>query len=243
VDDRTIGRTAFLGVLGAGLAGLFFGRDAVRLVGKIVPGGVESLVPSSGWRIYTVGTRMPNIAPADYHLRVVGHVERPTTLTLADLRSLPRAEQVSDFHCVTGWSVSDVRWAGVRLDDVIATARPKQGWRSLRFVSDEVPYYDSLTSEQALLPDVMLALEMDGGPLSRPHGAPARVVMPQMFGYKSVKWVSGIEVLTDVIPGYWEQHGYDADAWIGGSTPPGIVPSALPREPLVALSPRTAAGA
>ena len=236
MDDRKIGRTAFLGVLGAGLAGLFFARDAVRLVGKVVPDGVEALVPSSGWRIYTIAASMPDIAPADYRLRIAGHVERATTLTLADLRSLARAEQVSDFHCVTGWSVSDVRWAGVRLDDVIATARPEPGWRSLRFVSDEAPYEDSLTSEQALLPDVMLALEMDGGPLSRPHGGPARVVMPQMYGYKSVKWVTGIEVRKDVKPGYWEQHGYDADAWVGRSTPPGIFPSALSRAPLVDLS-------
>ncbi len=90
-----------------------------------------------------------------------------------------------------------------------------------------MPYDDSLTHEQALLGDVMLALDMDGKPLSRPHGAPARVVMPQMYGYKSVKWVTRIEVRTDVLPGYWEQHGYDADAWIGRSTPPGIFPSAL----------------
>jgi DMSO/TMAO reductase YedYZ molybdopterin-dependent catalytic subunit len=228
VDDRTIGRAAFLGVVGAGIAGLFFARNTLGLIGKLVPDGIESLVPSSEWRIYTIGRSMPKIAPADYRLRIVGHVERPTTLTLTDLRSLPRAEQVSDFHCVTGWSVSDVRWAGVRLDDVIASARPKPGWKSLRFVSDEAPYDDSLTSEQALLPDAMLALEMDGGPLSRPHGGPARVVMPQMYGYKSVKWVTGIDVRTDVKPGYWEQHGYDADAWVGRSTPPGIFPSALP---------------
>jgi DMSO/TMAO reductase YedYZ molybdopterin-dependent catalytic subunit len=217
VDDRTIGRAAFLGVLGAGLAGLFFARDAVGLVGKVVPDRVASLVPSSGWRIYTIGSRMPSIAPAEYRLEVAGHVERPTTLTLADLRALPRAEQVSDFHCVTGWSVYDVRWGGVRLQDVLDAARPRPGWKSLRFVSDEVPYDDSLTDVQALLPDVMLALDMDGGPLSRPHGGPARVVMPQMYGYKSVKWVTRIEVRTDVLPGYWEQHGYDADAWIGRS--------------------------
>ncbi len=235
VDDRTFGRAAFLGALGAGIAGLFFARDAFRLVGKAVPDGVESLVPAGEWRIYTIGASMPSIAPSDYRLRIAGHVERVTMLTLSDLRSLPRAEQVSDFHCVTGWSVSNVRWAGVRLDDVIATARPKQGWRSLRFVSDEAPYNDSLTPEQALLPDVMLALEMDGGPLSRPHGGPARVVMPQMYGYKSVKWVTGIDVRTDVIPGYWEQHGYDADAWVGRSTPPGIVPSVLSGSTLVDL--------
>ena len=89
-----------------GSPGCFFARDIFGLFGKVVPDGVESLVPSSGWRIYTIGSSMPSIAPADYRLRIVGHVERPTTLTLADLRSLPRAEQVSDFHCVTGWSVS-----------------------------------------------------------------------------------------------------------------------------------------
>ena len=217
MDDRTIGRAAFLGVVGAGLAGLFFARDAVGLVGKVVPDPVRSLVPSSGWRIYTIGSSMPRITPAEYRLKVTGHVERPATLTMADLRGLPRAEQVSDFHCVTGWSVYDVRWAGVRIEDVLAAARPKPGWKSLRFVSDEVPYDDSLTDEQALLPDTMLAFDMDGKPLSRPHGAPVRVVMPRMYGYKSVKWVTGIEVRTDVIPGYWEQHGYDADAWIGRS--------------------------
>jgi DMSO/TMAO reductase YedYZ molybdopterin-dependent catalytic subunit len=217
VDDRTIGRAAFLGVLGAGIAGLFFARDAVGLVGKVVPDGVESLVPSNGWRIYTIGSSMPRITAAEYRLKITGHVERPTTLTMADLRGLPRAQQVSDFHCVTGWSVYDVRWAGVRIADVLERAQPKAGWKSLRFVSDELPYDDSLTDEQALLPDTMLAFDMDGKPLSRPHGAPVRVVMPRMYGYKSVKWVTGIEVRTDVIPGYWEQHGYDADAWIGRS--------------------------
>ena len=217
MDDRLIGRAAFLGVVGVGIAGLFVGRDALGLLGKVVPDGVESLVPSNGWRIYTIGSSMPRIAPAEYRLQITGAVEQPVTLNLADLRSLPRAEQVSSFHCVTGWSVNDVHWGGVRLADVIGQARPKDGWRSLRFISDEVPYDDSLTAEQALLPDVMLALDMDGEPLSRPHGAPARVVMPQMYGYKSVKWVTRIEVRPDVLPGYREQHGYDADAWLGRS--------------------------
>jgi DMSO/TMAO reductase YedYZ molybdopterin-dependent catalytic subunit len=217
VNDRLIGRAGFLGLLGAGVAGLFFARDATGLLGRVVPDRVQSILPSNGWRIYTIGARMPDIAPDEYRLRVVGHVERPVALTLPQLRALPRAEQVSDFHCVTGWSVYDVQWGGVRLADVLAAAGPRDGWRSLRFVSDEVPYDDSLTADQAMLPDVMLALDMDGEPLSRPHGAPARVVMPRMYGYKSVKWVTRIEVRRDVLPGYWEQHGYDADAWIGDS--------------------------
>jgi DMSO/TMAO reductase YedYZ molybdopterin-dependent catalytic subunit len=58
---------------------------------------------------------------------------------------------------------------------------------------------------------------MDGQPLPRPHGAPVRLVVPRMYGYKSVKWVTRIEVRNDLQPGYWEQRGYDADAWIGDS--------------------------
>jgi DMSO/TMAO reductase YedYZ molybdopterin-dependent catalytic subunit len=218
VDDRTIGRAAFLGLLAAGTAGLFVGRDATRLIGRLVPDRLQAIVPTSGWRIYTIGTSLPAIAPEAYRLRIDGAVERPTTLTLADLRALPRQSQVSDFHCVTGWSVENVAWGGVRLPELLALARPRPSARLLRFVSEELPYDDTLTLEQALLADVMLALDMDGGPLTRPHGAPARLVVPRMYGYKSVKWVTRIELLADTSRlGYWEQRGYDRDAWVGGS--------------------------
>jgi molybdopterin-dependent oxidoreductase-like protein protein len=78
---------------------------------------VRDLVPSTGWRIYTVAPAMPRFDPRTWRLRIDGLVERPQILSYGDLRRLPRAEQVSDFHCVTGWSVSGVRWAGVRITD------------------------------------------------------------------------------------------------------------------------------
>ena len=179
MNDRAIGRAGFLGILGAGAVGLFLARDFTGLLDRAVPKSVSAIVPTGGWRIYTVGSSMPNVAPAAYRLRVDGLVAAPKTFTLADLKAMPRAEQVSDFHCVTGWVVKNVRWAGVRIDDVLERAGAKQGVSALRFVSAEVPYEDSLTLEQALLPDVMLAYEMDGKPLSRPHGAPVRLVMPR----------------------------------------------------------------
>ena len=218
MHDRTLGRAAFLGLVGAGVAGLFVGRDALGLLGRIVPDGVESIVPTSGWRIYTIGSSVPNLDPHAYRLTVGGAVERPLTYTLADLRKLPRAEQVSDFHCVTGWRVENVHWAGVRLRDVLAEAGLRPTAKALRFVSAEVPYDDTLTLPQAFGADVMLALEMDGEPLSHGHGFPARVVMPRMYGYKSVKWVTRIEARTAYTDlGFWEQRGYDKDAWIGAS--------------------------
>jgi hypothetical protein len=217
VNDRLIGRGAFLGLLGAGALGLVWGRKIADGAERLIPDFVPQLGSDKGWRIYTIGDRIPQIDPASYRLQVEGMVERPLSLSLADLRALPRADQVSDFHCVTGWSVDDVAWGGVRFKDVLAEAGARPGARSLRFISDEVPYTDTLSLPQALLPDVMLALDMDGKPLSAPHGAPVRVVMPQMYGYKSVKWVNRIEVRRDFVSGYWETNGYDSDAWIGRS--------------------------
>ncbi len=188
--DRLIGRGAFLGLVGAGVAGLFYGRQATDLVGRIVPNSVESIVPTSGWRIYTIGTSIPRLDPAAYRLQIGGAVKRPVTYTLADLRSLPRVEQVSDFKCVTGWRIKNVHWSGIRFKDVLAEAGLQPSANTLRFVSAEVPYDDTLTLPQALANDVLLALEMDGKPLSDGHGYPARVVMPSMYGYKGVKWVT-----------------------------------------------------
>ena len=217
MNDRTIGRAGFLGLLGAGALGLFFAKDFTGVLDRAVPKSVSAIVPTGGWRIYTVGASMPKFDPATYRLRVDGLVGSPASYSLADLKAMPRAEQVSDFHCVTGWSVTGVRWAGVRIADLLERAGATSSVGALRFVSAEKPYEDSLTLEQALLPDVMLAYEMDGGPISRPHGAPVRLVMPEMYGYKSVKWVNHIELGKTPQPGYWEQHGYDADAWLGKS--------------------------
>jgi DMSO/TMAO reductase YedYZ molybdopterin-dependent catalytic subunit len=217
MDDRLIGRAGFLGLLGAGVAGLFFARDVTGLLGRALPSGASFLPGQGSWRIYTIADRMPSIAPAAYRLRIDGEVGNPTTLTMADLRALPQAVQTSDFHCVTGWTVPNVRWRGVRFQDVLQAASPLPSAKYVRFVSAEQPYDDSLTLEQAFLPDVMLATEMDGQPLTRPHGGPARVVMPRMYGYKNVKWVTRIELGSEPKPGYWEIHGYDTDAWIGRS--------------------------
>ncbi|MEI7761316.1 MAG: molybdopterin-dependent oxidoreductase [Thermoleophilia bacterium] len=217
MNDRTIGRAGFLGILGVGTVGLFLAKDATGLFDRAIPRSLSAIVPTSGWRIYTVGSSMPTYDPATYRLDITGLVESPVSYTLADLKAMPRSEQVSEFHCVTGWSVLGVRWAGVRIADLLEVAGAKSNVAALRFVSAESPYDDSLTLKQALLPDVMLAYEMDGGPISRPHGAPVRLVMPQMYGYKSVKWVNQIELGTTALPGYWEQNGYDADAWLGNS--------------------------
>jgi DMSO/TMAO reductase YedYZ molybdopterin-dependent catalytic subunit len=160
---------------------------------------------------------MPSFDAQSWRLRIDGLVEEPRSLTHRELLALPSAEQASTFHCVTGWTVENVHWRGVRFSDLLAAARPRAEARILTFTSAERPYVDTLTIQQAQLPDVMLAYEMDGRPLPREHGAPVRVVIPDMYGYKGVKWVERITLSSDAQPGYWEQRGYDADAWVGRS--------------------------
>jgi DMSO/TMAO reductase YedYZ molybdopterin-dependent catalytic subunit len=219
---RRVGRAGFLGLLGAGGATLLFGDQIARVTSALTKPlasatGLSKLVPSGGWRIYTVAATMPSFDPASWRLRIDGLVRRPVELSYDELRALPKAEQVSTFHCVTGWIVDDVHWGGVRFDELLAAAGVLPSARALHFVSAEKPYDDYLDLHQAKLSDVMLAYEMDGQALAQEHGAPVRVVIPDMYGYKNVKWVERITLVPHQGRGYWEQRGYDINAWVGHS--------------------------
>jgi len=122
-----------------------------------------------------------------------------------------------DFQCVTGWRVEDVPWSGVLLKDVLAAAGVEPGAEALGFTSFDGVYTESLTLEQGVRDDILVATTMYGEPLEVKHGAPVRLYVVPMYGYKSLKWLSGIEVMRSVVPGYWENLGYDVDAWIGAS--------------------------
>jgi DMSO/TMAO reductase YedYZ molybdopterin-dependent catalytic subunit len=222
VGARRVGRAGFVGVLGAGVATLFYGDAISRVLGKVTnplssATGVADLLPSGGWRIYTVASTMPKFDPATWRLSVGGLGKHPFELSYAELRALPKVEQLSNFHCVTGWEVKNVRWGGVRLQHLLTRVAPLPQAHSLHFVSAEKPYDDFLTLDQATLPDVLLAYEMNGKPLPREHGAPVRLVIPDMYGYKNVKWVERIDLVAKSGQGYWEQDGYDNDAWVGRS--------------------------
>jgi DMSO/TMAO reductase YedYZ molybdopterin-dependent catalytic subunit len=219
VTEARVGRGVFLATVAGGLSSLLWGKGVwSRVSSAIAP--IESaipLIPTGGWRIYTVSGSLPEFHPATWRLEVAGLVERPVSLDYRQLLALPKSEQVSTFHCVTGWTVHDVAWGGVRIKDVLTLVGPHPRAAALRFVSAEDPYDDYLTLKQASLPDVMLAYEMDGKPLSRAHGAPLRLVIPDMYGYKNVKWLRRIELVPREGVGYWEDLGYDQDAWVGHS--------------------------
>ena len=211
-------------MVGLGAAGIVGGATVQRALGKLLQpvtntaGGLSSLIPGANtFRIYTVTDGFPEVAAADYKLKISGLVANPMTLTLSDLEALPRTTLVRDFQCVTGWRVPNVRWDGVLLSDLLDRAGVDPSARALAFDSFDGIYTESLTLAQARRNDVMVAFRFDNGPVTTEHGGPARLYVAPMYGYKSCKWLGGIRVVGDIEPGYWEQQGYDVDAWIGQS--------------------------
>jgi DMSO/TMAO reductase YedYZ molybdopterin-dependent catalytic subunit len=218
--ERRYGRGAFLLLLGGGLSSLAWATKVSGVLSPVTSSVSQllgNLFPVGGWRIYTISGSMPVFDERTWRLEIGGLVANPRSFTYEDLRALPQSHQVSDFHCVTGWSVHGVHWSGVRFTHLLDEVQLLPEAKAIRFVSLEQPYDDSLTLEQLGLHDVLLALGMDGKPLSRPHGSPARVVIPEMYGYKGVKWLTRIELVAHQPTGYWEGLGYDQNAWVGRS--------------------------
>ena len=216
-----IGRAALLGTLAAGIGGIAIAPAITRALSHAVPspGALGDVLPGigGGWRIYSIQSPLPRFDPRTYELRITGLVERPQTLRWSEVAALPGERQVSDFHCVTGWSVDNVHWEGIRPQTIIDLVRPTAAARFVSLQSMEAPYIDQVSLDQFREPNAMLARRMDGKPLTRSHGSPLRLVLPSMYGYKGVKWVREIRFDARQTPGFWEQRGYDTDAWVGKS--------------------------
>ena len=218
-----VGRRVVLALGGLTAAGIAFGPTIDNAIGGALTkvakplGGLSALVPgAANFRIYTVTGSIPHLDPTTYRLRVDGMVNRPLELSLDDLRThLPRTRLDHYFQCVTGWRVPDVHWEGVRLRTVLSAAGDDRRATALRFFSGDGVYTESLTLSQAHLPDVLVADKMIGNDVTPEHGGPVRLYVAPMYGYKSIKWLTRIEVTNRIVPGYWEDGGYPINAWIG----------------------------
>jgi DMSO/TMAO reductase YedYZ molybdopterin-dependent catalytic subunit len=219
---KPVGRRVVLGLVALGGAGVLWGGRAQDALARLLepleahdPTGLIALFPlGTAFRFYSVTGSVPTQTAESYRLTVSGLVRRPATYTLAELQTMTQTRLVRDFQCVTGWRVLQVHWSGVRLSDLLDAARPTVGAAAVRFRSFDGTYTESMTLEQARRPDVIVALEMLGGPVSHDHGGPVRIYAASLYGYKSTKWLSSIELTHEAVPGYWEQRGYDIDGTI-----------------------------
>jgi DMSO/TMAO reductase YedYZ molybdopterin-dependent catalytic subunit len=221
VKRVAVGRRVFIGLGVLGAAGVAFGASVQNFFGNVLGSGLGGLLPGGDhFRIYSITGAYPKISRETYRLKVSGLVHHPKTFTLADLEAMPSTSFVKNFQCVTGWKVPDVHWEGVLLSDILEAVGVKDQAVALTFESYDRADTESLTLDQARLPDVIVAYKMLGAPVTTEHGGPVRLYVAPMFGYKSLKWLSSIRVVDQVQPGYWELNGYPVNGWLDGSTGP-----------------------
>jgi DMSO/TMAO reductase YedYZ molybdopterin-dependent catalytic subunit len=156
----------------------------------------------------------PRIEPADWTFRIDGLVAATRTWTWDEIRALPRSTYEGDIHCVTTWSKLGTSFTGVSLDTLLDEAGLLPGASHVVGWS-HTGYTTNLPLEHVTGGKAWVVWEHEGAPLPVPHGGPARLLVPHLYFWKSVKWVGGIRVLDHDQPGFWETRGYHAlgDPW------------------------------
>jgi DMSO/TMAO reductase YedYZ molybdopterin-dependent catalytic subunit len=221
---RMSDRRTFLKVLGAGTAVAAFGWLHVALGQEAdqaardqkLPDGRPRLPPGQHVisRIRPMGGEEGNPSPGAWRLKVHGEVGAPFELDLAALLAMPQVNQTCDVHCVTTWSLLDSHWTGVRVSDLADKAKVKPNARHVIFEAAH-GYTANVPLREALRPNVLVAHKYENGPIPRPHGAPVRGLVPDLYFWKSAKWLTGIRFTSGDEPGFWETRGYHnhADPW------------------------------
>ncbi len=171
---------------------------------------------------------IPEIPFNEWTFEVRGLVERPLSFCWDEYRQLPRVKVFSDFHCVTQWSRLGNVWEGVSIRELAKRAGVKQQAKFVIATGNDDGWTTNMPLADFLQPDVVLADTHDGELISFDHGGPVRLVVPQLYAWKSAKWCRSLTFLGHDEPGLWEKQGYHnhGNPWLeerfGSETmPPG----------------------
>ena len=159
--------------------------------------------------------RIPHVDRDTYKLQFEGEIENPTTFTLEDLKKMQDKEIVADIHCVTSWSKFDTKWSGISFKKLLSIVKPKEKARFIEFYCADGGFTTTVPIERLKADNAILALTYDGQPITDKHGGPVRPIIPDLYFYKSAKWVVKITFLKEDRLGFWERGGYSnkADPW------------------------------
>ena len=149
----------------------------------------------------------PRIDLETWQFRAFGLVEEEVTLTWGEFMSLEKITVDAAFHCVTQWSRLENTWEGVLFAGVMKLIKPRTEAKYV-MVHCHGGYTTNLSLDALLDDDVLFAYSHDGEPLAPEHGGPLRLVVPKRYGWKSAKWVNGLEFAAEDAPGFWEARGY-----------------------------------
>ena len=158
----------------------------------------------------------PHVDLTAWRLKIEGLVENPLTLRFDEIQTLPRKIQIKNFICVEGWGLDDQTWEGVQLQEIFSKMKINSNAKYVSFYATGGQYHDSLSIQEALEPETLLAYRLNGKDLPPENGFPLRLVIPRMYAYKGVKWVERIVFTERQEMGYWEKAGYPADGSIPG---------------------------
>lgn len=169
------------------------------LLGAAAAADKKLLLPSDqpdalGFRLMWYNP-VPPIDPNSYRLKITGLVEKPLTLSLADLRKFRHETQSSRMKCVQCWS-SRTTWGGFRFGELAELVKPKKNAKAVRFDCAD-KWYEYFTLEDIERPHVLMVLDMAGKPLADRHGAPLRLIDPSRYGYKSAKLITSIDFVAE----------------------------------------------
>jgi DMSO/TMAO reductase YedYZ molybdopterin-dependent catalytic subunit len=223
-ESKKLSRRTFLAqaggsVVSIGLPGIFvklMDLENLALAAEMRPDGRPRLPPSQQAvkKIIDMGGVQGAADSKNWRLQIHGEVGRPTTLNFQELLNLPQVDLTCDVHCVTGWTLLDSQWGGVRLTTIMDLVKVKE---NARFVIFEAAsgYTSNIPISEARKENVILAHRFFDENLPREYGAPVRALVPDRYLYKSAKWIEAIKVTARDEPGYWESGGYSntADPW------------------------------
>jgi DMSO/TMAO reductase YedYZ molybdopterin-dependent catalytic subunit len=175
-----------------------------------VPPARDPLPPGQVWGrkfVIYAALGIPNVDVKGWKLKVSGLVEKPLEFTYDELLALPMKQYAKSFFCVTKWSIEKPMWEGVpiKLLAEMAQVKPEATWVMYRCYEG---YTAPVPVEDALREDSIVALKLNGKPLLPAQGFPARPFMPDLYGWKSAKWLTEIEFIPKYEDGYWEMYGY-----------------------------------
>lgn len=179
-------------------------------VGDRLPVG-QHLV--SGFPVLDLGIQ-PAVTTEAWQLEIAGAAEAKT-LRWEDFQALPATKVTTDFHCVTTWSIYDSEVEGVLFTELLEQLTIDEAVTHVMLHGSD-GYTTNVPLEALLRADSLVIHSWGGAPLTREHGGPVRAWIPRLYGWKSAKWLSGIEFLIGNRRGFWEQRGYhnDADPWL-----------------------------
>ncbi len=190
---------------------LFRKKELAPELAKRVPPGQTV---TEKWPVLHYGP-VPRFDPRTWDFRVFGNVEQSFRLTWEEFSKLPKVSVTADMHCVTTWSKLDQAWEGVPFRAILERARPKPD-TGFVIAHCEHGFTANVPLEAVRADKVLLATAANGEPLTPDHGYPLRLVIPQLYAWKSAKWLRGVEFSGVDKPGFWERNGYHnkGDPWL-----------------------------